>query len=49
MTDQIAANANTALTERQVAVRASHVSMDFGGGTLAVNDVSFELDVMSVS
>lgn len=44
MTDQIAANANTALTERQVAVRASHVSMDFGGGTLAVNDVSFELE-----
>jgi putative spermidine/putrescine transport system ATP-binding protein len=44
MTDQIAAKATAAKAVRDIAVRASHVSMDFGSGALAVDDASFELE-----
>ncbi len=44
MTDQSAAQAVPAEPPREIAVRASHVSMDFGNGVLAVNDASFELE-----
>ncbi|MBK0329706.1 ABC transporter ATP-binding protein [Rhodobacteraceae bacterium F11138] len=44
MTDPIAAKENAPRVARDVAVRASHVSMDFGNGVLAVNDASFELE-----
>lgn len=41
MTDQLAESAMQ--TVNDIVVRASHVSMDFGGGALAVDDASFEL------
>jgi ABC-type spermidine/putrescine transport systems, ATPase components len=43
MTNQIAAQNSATQSPREVAVRASHVTMDFGG-VLAVNDASFELE-----
>ncbi len=44
MTDQAAAQAASTEAPREIAVRASHVSMDFGSGVLAVDDASFELE-----
>ncbi len=44
MTDQLASKIAATPSTREIAVRASHVSMDFGNGTLAVNDASFALE-----
>ena len=44
MTDRSAAQYAPAEAAHEIAVRASHVSMDFGGGVLAVDDASFELE-----